>query len=158
MPNVTIEYVILIPLLFTQVIVFPYVASTMASNWQNSQIDIELQTAANHLVSTIQQLYMTLNSEAILAGTVTHESPLPLTIGLYPYTAIGSLNDPPDNFAKVLTVTLTLDELGNTATASTVLGDNVNWIPSTLRSNSVDGYIVIQKDADILTFSFGDVD
>ena len=158
MPNVTIEYVILIPLLFTQVIVFPYVAATMASSWQNSQRNIELQDAADHLVSTIQQLYLTINSENILVGTVTHKSPLPITISSYPYNATGLLSDPADNSAKVLTVTLTLDELGNTATASAVLGSNVTWIPSTLRSNSTDALIIVEKEADVLNFSFGDVD
>ena len=49
MVNITIEYIIMIPLLFTQVIVFPLVASTMTSNWQNSQRNVELQDAADHL-------------------------------------------------------------------------------------------------------------
>lgn len=158
MPNVTIEYVILIPILFTQVILFPYVASTMVSSWQNSQRNIEVQDAVDHLVSTIQQLYLTINSEDILVGTVTQESPLPITVGSYSYAATGSLTDPPDNSAKILTITLTLDEVGNTATASTVLGDNVNWVPSTLRSGASDAYIIVEKEVDVLTFSFGDVD
>ena len=158
MPNITIEYVILIPILFSQVILFPYVASTMASSWENSQRDIELQNTADHLVSTIQQLYLTINGEDILIGTVTHESPLPITVGPYPYVVTGALSDPPDNSAKVLTLTLILDEVGNTATASTVLGVNVNWLPSTLRSNSADAYIKVEKEAEDLTFSFGDVD
>lgn len=49
MVSVTIEYVILIPLLFSQVIVFPFVASTMTSSWQDSQRDVALQDVANHL-------------------------------------------------------------------------------------------------------------
>ena len=158
MPNITIEYVILIPILFSQVILFPYVASTMASSWENSQRDIELQNTADHLVSTIQQLYLTINGEDILIGTVTHESPLPITVGPYPFIATGSLSEPPDNSAKVLTLTLILDEVGNTATASTVLGVNVNWLPSTFRSNSADAYIKVEKEDEVLTFSFGDVD
>jgi hypothetical protein len=155
-PSVTIEYVILIPLLFSQVIVFPFVASTMTSSWQNSQRNIELQDAAGHLASTIQQLYLTINSEDILEGTVTYVSSLPITVGSYPYDVTGSLSDPPGDSAKVLTVTLTLDELGNTATASAVLGDNVEWTDSTLRSNSADASINVVKDVDgTLTFSFG---
>jgi hypothetical protein len=129
----------------------------MASSWQDTQRDIELQNAADHLVSTIQQLYLTVNGEDILVGTLIHESPLPVSIGAYPYDAIGSLSDPPDNSAKILTVTLTLDNVGNTATASVVLGANVNWVPSTLRSNSVDASIIVEKESDVLTFSFGDV-
>lgn len=155
MTSVTIEYVILIPLLFTQVIVFPLVASTMTSSWQSSQRNIELQDAADHLASTIQQLYLTVNRDEILAGDITHASPLPTTVASYPYSATCSLSD------NILTVTLTLDEVDNTATASAVLGNNVQWIDSTLRSNSADASIYVQKlnDEDhTVIFSFEEVD
>ena len=157
MPSVTIEYVILIPLLFSQVIVFPFVASTMASSWQDSQRNIELQDAADHLASTIQQLYLTINNDEILAGTVTQASTLPVTVGSYPYTATGSLSNPSDpDSTRILTVTLTLEELGNTVTAAAVLGPNVQWTESTLRSNSPNASIDVQKFSNsTLVFSFG---
>ena len=157
MTSVTIEYVILIPLLFSQVIVFPFVASTMASSWQDSQRNIELQDAADHLASTIQQLYLTINNDEILAGTVTQASTLPVTVGSYPYTATGSLSNPSDpDSTRILTVTLTLEELGNTVTAAAVLGPNVQWTESTLRSNSPNASIDVQKFSNsTLVFSFG---
>jgi hypothetical protein len=157
LPSVTIEYVIMIPLLFTQVILFPFVASAMTSNWQNSQRDIELQDAADHLASTIQQLYLTINSQDILTGTVTQASTLPITIASYPYNATGSLSNPPDPDAtKILTVTLTLDEVSNTVSADAVLGPNVQWTESTFRSVSSDASINVQKFSnDTLAFSFG---
>ena len=157
MTSVTIEYVILIPLLFSQVIVFPFVASTMTSSWQDSQRNIELQDAADHLASTIQQLYLTINNDEILAGTVTQASTLPVTVGSYPYTATGSLSSPSDpDSTRILTVTLTLEELGNTVTAAAVLGPNVQWITSTLRSNSANASIDVQKFSNsTLVFSFG---
>jgi len=155
--SVAIEYVILIPLLFTQVIVFPFVASTMTSNWQDSQRNIELQDAADHLASTIQQLYLTVNRDEILAGTVTQASTVPVTVGSYPYNAAGSLSSPSDpNSTRILTVSLTLDEVDNTVTAAAVLGPNVQWINSTLRSNSADASIIVQKFSNsTLVFSFG---
>jgi hypothetical protein len=157
--SVTIEYVIMIPLLFTQVILFPLVASTMTSNWQNSQRNIELQATADHMASTIQQLYLTINSQDVLTGSVTQASTLPTTVASYPYTATGSLSDPPDPGAtKILTVTLTLDDVGNTVMAKAILGPNVQWTESTFRSTSADASINIQKlnDADYtLVFSFG---
>ena len=156
MPSVTIEYVILIPLLFTQVIVFPFVASTIASNWQDSQRDVELQDAANHLASTIQQLYLTMNRDEVLECTVTQASPVPVTVGSYPYNATGSLSSLSENSTRILSVTLTLDEVGNRATASAVLGPNVNWENSTLRSTSTDAYIQVQKFSNgTVAFSFG---
>ena len=156
MPNVTIEYVILIPLLFTQVIVFPFVASTITTNWQNTQMDIELQDAANHLASTIQQLYLTVNRDEVLECTITQASPVPVTVASYPYNAACSMSDPPEGYSKILSVTLTLDDVGNTATASVVLGPNVSWTESTLRSTSTDAYIEVQKFADdTIGFRFG---
>jgi hypothetical protein len=154
---VTIEYVILIPLLFTQVIVFPLVASTMTSNWQDSQRGIELQDTANHLASTIQQFYLTVNRDEILAGTITQASPVPTTVSSYRYTATGSLNTPSDpNATKILTVTLTLEELGNTVAAEAVLGPNVKWIDSTFHSSYANASIVVQKLSNsTLVFSFG---
>jgi hypothetical protein len=157
--SVTIEYVILIPLLFTQMIVFPLVASTMTSSWQNSQRNVELQDAADHLASTIQQLYLTINGDDVLAGTVNQSSTLPITVSSYPYTATCSLSNPPDpNATKILTVTLTLDEVHNTVTAKAVLGPNVQWTASTFRSTSADASIIVQKLDDTehtLVFSFG---
>ena len=147
----------MIPLLFTQVIVFPLVASTMTSNWQNSQRNIELQDTADHLASTIQQLYLTINGNDVLAGYITQASTLPITVGSYPYNATGSLGNPPDpNSTKILTVTLTLDEVHNTATAQAVLGPNVQWTESTLRSTSTGASINVQKFSNgTLVFSFG---
>jgi hypothetical protein len=156
-PSITIEYVILIPLLFTQVIVFPFVASTMTSSWQDSQRNIELQDAADHLASTIQQLYLTINNEDILAGTVTQSSTLPITVSSYPYNATGSLSSPSDpDSTRILTVTLTQEEVSNTVTTAAVLGPNVQWTESTLRSNSANASINVQKFSNsTLVFSFG---
>ena len=156
MVSVTIEYVMLIPLLFTQVIVFPYVASALTSSWQESQLTIEIQDAADHMASTIQQLYITVNRDEILEGTITQSSTIPVSIGSYPYVVDGSLNDPGDGYSKILTVFLTLDEIGNTATASTVLGPNVKWASSSFRSTSVDASVIVEKFSNgTLAFSFG---
>jgi hypothetical protein len=156
LPSVTIEYVILIPLLFTQVIVFPFVASTITSNWQDSQRNVELQDTANHLASTIQQLYLTVNRDEVLECTVTQSSPVPVTVGSYPYNATGSLSSFSEDSTRILSVTLTLDDVGNTATAAAVLGPDVTWTDSTLRSTSTGAYIKLQKFSNgTLAFSFG---
>ena len=154
--SITVEYVMLIPLLFAQVIVFPYVASTVSSNWQESQLTIEMQDSADHMVSTIQQLYLTVNRDSILEGTITQASPVPVTIASYPYTVEGSLSNPPGDSAKVFTVTLTLDDIGNTVIASAVIGNNTKWTESTFRSTSVDASIIVEKFSNgTLAFAFG---
>jgi len=157
MVSITIEYVILIPLMFTQVIILPLVASTMTNSWQDSQRDVALQDIANHVASTIQQLYLTANRDEILTGNINQSTNLPVSISSYPYSVIASLSSPPDPDAvRVLTVTVTLDDLDNTVNAVAVLGSNVQWVESTLRSNSADASINVAKDADgVLTFSFG---
>jgi hypothetical protein len=157
MVSVTIEYVILIPLLFTQVIVFPLVASTMTNSWQESQRNVALQDVANNLASNIQQLYLTVNRDEILAGNVNQASKLPMTVASYPYTATASLSSISEpGSVKMLIITITLDELDNTVSASALLGPNVEWIDSTLRSNSADASINVQKFSNsTLSFSFG---
>ena len=157
MPNITIEYVILIPLLFTQVIVFPLVASTITSSWQETQRKVALQEAADHLVSTVQQLYLTVNREEILASTITHALRIPATIDSYPYTATGSLSSPSDpNSTRILTLTLTMDD-GSTVTAAAVMGPKVIWTEdSILQSNSANASLEIQKFSNsTIVFSFG---
>ena len=158
MVSVTIEYVMLIPLLFAQVIVFPYVASTVSSNWQESQLTIEMQDSADHMASTIQQLYLTVNRDSILEGTITQASPVPVSIGSYHFTVDRTLSDPGDGSAKTLTILLTLDnDAGDMVTSSAILGPNVNWpFSATFRSNSVDASIIVEKFSNgTLAFAFG---
>ena len=102
MPHVTIEYVILIPLLFAQILVFPLAASIMTSNWADSHRDATLKDAANYLASTIQQLYLSANREETLAGTITQASNLPLTVDSYPYVAVGSLRTSSAIFREIV--------------------------------------------------------
>ena len=90
-----------------------------------------------------------------MAGNITQESTLPVTVASYPYTVTAALS-PPSAESRVLTATVTLDDLGNTVSASSVLGSNVNWHDSTLRSNSANSYIKVEKYANgTLIFSFG---
>lgn len=147
----------MIPLLFTTVIVFPLVANRITTENQEAQLTIELQDVADHMASTIQQLYLTVNGEKIQTGSITQESPVPVTVGSYPYTVEGQLS-PPDGSARVFTVFLTLDDIPITVTASAVLGTNVQWVDSSFRSTSVDAEINVQKIGEAehtIIFSFG---
>jgi len=154
-PHVTIEHVILVPLLFIQILVFPFAASMMVSIWAEAHRKVELKDAANHLASVIQQLYLSANREEILAGNITQASTLPPTISSYPYTATGSLRV--SDSSRVLTLFLTLEEVENTVTANAVLGSNVLWMEgSVFRSNSPNASVRVQKFANgTLLFSFG---
>jgi hypothetical protein len=153
--HLTIEYVMLIPLLFAQIIVFPLVANMMASSWVNTRREAELQGAASNLASTIQQLYLSLNRKEISAGNITQASTLPPTIESYPYTANGSIASLGSNSSSVLTLTLFLENTRNTATASALLGSNAKWAGGIFHSNSLSASINVQKlVTGILAFSF----
>lgn len=155
MPHITIEHVIMIPLLIAQIFVFPFVASRMASSWTDSHRDMVLKDVANYLASTIQQLYLSVNREEISAGNVTQASTLPQTISSYPYTATGSLKVA--DSSRVLSLSLTLEEVGNTVKVNAVLGSNALWIEeSVFRSTSPGASVKVQKFANgTLLFSFG---
>jgi len=154
-PHITIEYVIMIPLLFAQILVFPFAASIMTSSWADARREVALQDAANHLASTIQQLYLSVNREEISAGNITQASTLPPTIESYYYTATGNLSAPLDS-SRVLTLTLRLEKGGDTVTAAALLGPNAEWDGGTFRSDSPNASIKVEKKPDdTIHFSFG---
>jgi len=153
-PHITIEYTMLIPVLFIQILVFPFAANMMATTWTNNQREAELQNAADHLASTIQQLYLSVNRKEISAGNITQASTLPPTIQSYPYKATGSLRTA--DSSRVLTLLLELEGTKTTTVATAVLGSNVEWVESVFQSNSLNASIKVQKSADgELRFSFG---
>jgi hypothetical protein len=155
MPHVAIEAVIMAPLLILQILLLPMVASTMTSYWADNSRQVALQETANQLASVIQQLYLSLNRREILAGTVTVASTLPKEVASYSYTATGSLQTLLGSNSKILILNLTLQKVGNTATASVALGPNVLWNPSVFSSDASNAAIEVQKYADgTLRFSF----
>jgi hypothetical protein len=162
MPHVTIEYVIMVPVLILQILLFPLAASVLMNIWVDSRMTLALQEAASHLGSTIQQVYFSLNHATISAGTVTQKSNVPPFIEDYPYTGNATLKtvlDPALNSSKVLEITLKLGKVGTTVTTSVVLGQNVLWQGSTFVSNSTNAGITAVKfwdgDEYLICLSFG---
>jgi len=162
MPHVTIEYVIMVPVLILQIFLFPLTANWLMNIWVDSRRTLALQEAASHLGSTIQQIYFSLNHETISAGTATQKSNVPPFIENYPYTGNATLRtvlDPALNSSKVLEVTLKLKTVGTTVTTSVILGQNVQWQESTFISNSTNACIKAEKfwdgDEYIIRLSFG---
>jgi phage tail tape-measure protein len=149
--NVTIEYVIMLPLLILQVILFPVTAGLLMNVWVSSRRTIALQEAANNLGSTMQQIYSELNQAAISATSVMQKSSsVPAFIENYPYTGTATLQAASGsalNSGKVLKITLTLETTGISVTTLVNLGKNVQWSPSTFESNSTNAGISAQKFA-----------
>lgn len=159
MPHITIEYVIMVPVLILQIFLFPLTTSWLMNVWVDSRRTLALQEAASHLGSTIQQVYFSLNHETMSAGSVTHKPDVPPYIENYPYTGNATLRtvlDPALNSSKILELTFKLQTVGTTVTTSVILGQNVMWKESTFMSNSVNASIIAEKNATgTIILSFG---
>jgi hypothetical protein len=148
------EYVILLPMLILQVIILPLSTGWIMSVWTDSRMHNELQDAANHVGSTIQQLYLSLNREDVLPSTITQTTKVPSTIESYPYYATGALRTA--SASKILDLHFTLQGTKITADSSVTLGPNVSWQSSTFMSNSSNACIKVWKQiSGAFVFSFG---
>ncbi|MFZ0965164.1 MAG: hypothetical protein WAN82_00860 [Candidatus Bathyarchaeia archaeon] len=147
MTHITIEYMIMIPMLILQIFLFPLTASWLMNIWVDSRRTLALQDAASHLGSTIQQLYFSLNHETISAGTATYSPGLPPFIEDYNYIGNATLRKVSGsaNSSKVLSITVTLAKTKITVTTSVILGSNVLWRPSVFISNSTNALVSAEK-------------
>jgi len=147
MTHITIEYMIMIPVLIMQIFLFPLTASWLMNIWVDSRRTLALQEAASHLGSTIQQLYFSLNHETISAGTATYSPELPPFIENYYYTANATLRavSGSADASKVLKIVLTLGKTKIFVTTSVILGSNVLWKPSVFVSNSTNAIVSAEK-------------
>jgi hypothetical protein len=144
--QITIEYMIMIPILIMQIFLFPLTAGIIMNGWVDSRRTLALQETASHLGSSMQQLYSSLNHESISAGVVNNTLDTPPFIEGYAYTGTAVLRNASDpNSARILDITLTLVGTGLVATSSVTLGQNVLWGNSTLMSNSTSAGISAAK-------------
>jgi hypothetical protein len=148
MANITIEYMILVPLLILQIFLLPYAASVMMNYWTTSSETITLQDAATHLSSSIQQLYLFINNPSLSTTTVTNNLGIPTYINGYAYSGKVTLT-PVSGSSLEEILNLTLSLTGNTISTSSfvVLGQNARWNPSctTFMSNSTTACISANK-------------
>jgi hypothetical protein len=155
--QITIEYMILIPVLILQLFLFPLTVGWIMNTWVDSRRTLELQETASNLGSTIQQVYFSLNHTTIQAGTLSNKLNIPPSIEGYSYTANATWRTNEDtNANQVLDVTLQFIGLKISTTTSIILGQNVEWKNSTLRSYSIGSCLVGQKNSDsTIELSFG---
>ena len=159
MPHITIEYVIMVPMLILQIFLFPLTASWLMNVWVDSRRTLALQDAASHLGSTVQQLYFSLNHETISAGTATYSPGLPPFIEDCNYVGNAALHavSELENSSKVLSITLVLVETSISVTTLVTLGSNVQWQDSSFVSNSTHACVSAMKNANgTITLYFGD--
>lgn len=148
MAHITIEYIIMVPILLMQIFLFPLSANWLMNIWVDSRRTLALQDVASHLGSTVQQLYFSLNHGTISAGTVTYSPRFAPLIEDSVYSATATLRtvlDPPMNSSKVLDLTVRLVSNGRVVITSVVLGPNVQWQPSTFFSNYTNACVTATK-------------
>jgi len=157
--HITIEYMIMIPVMILQIFLFPLTASWLMNIWVDSRRTLALQEVASHLGSTIQQLYFSLNHETISAGTATYSPGLPPFIENYNYVGNATLRavSGSADSSKVLSITLTLAKTKIIVTTLVVLGSNVQWQDSSFVSNSTHACVSAMKNATgTITLYFGE--
>jgi hypothetical protein len=160
LPQITIEYMIMIPILILQIFLFPLTAGWIMNTWVDSRQTLALQEVASHLGSSVHQVYSALNHESISAGTVTNRLEVPPFIEGYAYTGNATLRvlDPAAaNSSQVLDITLRFKGSHIEATTSVTLGWNVEWDQdSTFISNSTYASLIAEKMSNgTILLSFG---
>ncbi|MGQ9624902.1 MAG: hypothetical protein ACUVUF_06220 [Candidatus Bathycorpusculaceae bacterium] len=159
MAHITIEYVIMLPVLLLQIFLFPLSANWLMNIWVDSRRTLALQEVASHIGSSIQQAYFALNHATVPAGRVTQKVDVPSSIENCLYTGNASLKsvlDPALNSSKVLEITFRLEAVGTTVKTSVIVGQNFEWRNSTFVSNSINACIIAEKFANgTIALSFG---
>jgi len=148
LPQITIEYMIMIPMLILQIFLFPLTAGWIMNTWVDSRQTLALQETASHVGSTIQQVYSALNHESISTGAVDIRLPVTPFIEGYAYSGNASLREAGINASQYLDITFRFKGSRITATASVTLGQNVQWdADSEFMSNSTNAKLVAEKMA-----------
>jgi hypothetical protein len=158
LPQVTIEYMIMVPILILQIFLFPIAAATIMGAWSNSRMTLELQEVSGNLGSSIQQLYYIMNHASISSGSLTAKLTVPTTIqdGDYGYNYMITLSNAtnPNTSIKVMNITLSLIGASGKASTLVTLGENADWHDNaTFRSNAT-SLISATKSSGTILLSF----
>jgi hypothetical protein len=155
-PSITIEYMIMVPVLILQIFLFPMTASVIMNTWADSSMTLELQETAGHMGSSIQQLYYTMNHASVPNGTMTITLDTPPLIEGHAYTTTLSHATNLDTSIQIMNVTLKLIGTRDQTSTLVTLGQNVDWqenlaFNSTAHSLSM----VAHKTSNSIWLSFG---
>ncbi|MGA3060934.1 MAG: hypothetical protein ABSD92_11260 [Candidatus Bathyarchaeia archaeon] len=148
MAHITIEYMILIPILILQIFLLPYATGIFMNYWSTSSDTLALNDASIHLGSSIEQLYFFLNNPSVSSGTITNSLGVSPYIGNYAYKGNATLISVSGSGSeKVLKLTLSLMGSTISITSPVTLGQNTQWVNSTFMSNSTSACISGYKDS-----------
>lgn len=156
MPQIAIEYMILIPVLILQIFLFPMTATVIMNTYVDSRLTIELQEIAGHMGSSIQQLYYAIDHGSISDGSMRITLDTPPLIEGRAYTTTLSNVTHLDSSYQIMNVTLQLIGSKNSASTVVTLGQNVDWQENlAFNSTAHSPSIVATKTNNSIWLSFG---
>jgi hypothetical protein len=147
MVQITIEYMIMMPILIMQIFLFPLTVSLIMDNWADSRRTIALEETAGHVGSLLQQIHSSLGHASISTGNITNDLDISPFIEGYAYVGNATLQSfAGPNSTKTLDITLRLLGTDIRATASVKLEPNVEWDESSsFMSNSTYASVTAEK-------------
>ncbi|MEM3000010.1 MAG: hypothetical protein QXX34_05760 [Candidatus Bathyarchaeia archaeon] len=151
MAQITIEYMIMVPLLIMLIFLLPMTVGWIMAMWTEARQTLALREVAGHIGSSVHQLYSALSHESITNGTVRNEMAVPAFIEGYVYEANATLRETSaasSESSKILDITVRFVDSDVEATASVTLGSDVEWEPSEFVSNSPTARLVATKFAE----------
>jgi hypothetical protein len=154
--HITIEYMIMIPVLIMQIFLFPIVASAIMDTWGDSTMTIQLQTTAGHMGSSIQQLYYTMNHGSMSDGSMKITLDVPPIINGRAYTTTLNHVTQLDTSYQIMNVTLKI--IGTRVQTSTLvtLGQNANWQENlAFNSTSHNLSLIATKTPNSISITYG---
>jgi len=158
MAQISIEYMIMIPILILQIFLFPIAATAIMNAWTDSRITVQLQEVSGHLGSSIQQLYYTMNHESISSGSLTAKLDVPTVIqdgpNDYNYKITLSNATNPNSSVKVMNLTLSLIGANGKASTLVTLGNNADWQNNLTFKSSNTSVISATKSSGSISLSF----
>jgi|WetSurMetagenome_2_1015567.scaffolds.fasta_scaffold71827_1 hypothetical protein len=125
MVQVTLEYMIMVPVLIMQIFIFPFAANMIMNTWVDTRRELSLQETAGHLGSSIQQLYYTINRATVSSGSLTLKLDTPPTIEGYGYTI--TFGNASGSDTKILRIIMHLNESNVQVSTLVTLGQNAVW-------------------------------
>jgi hypothetical protein len=156
MPQVAIEYMILIPVLILQIFIFPFAATVIMNTWVDQRRTLALEGIAGHLGSSLQQLYFTMNRAPIPNGCLTSNLDTPPTVDNYYYNITLRDNTVPGSSAKIMKITLDLIGANGEASSFVTFGENAAWQNGvTFRSNVTNISVTMSGESIVLSFGGG---
>ncbi len=127
MAHITIEYMIMVPVLIAQIFLFPYAATAIMDIYVDEHRSLQLQEIAGHLGSTVQQLFFTMNRASNPNDHLSAELETPPTIDNHFYNITLQDISNPSSSAKIMKITLKLIDANGEASSLITLGINAAW-------------------------------